>query len=88
MVGLEGSLPLIALLDLDIIVPPPKIQLGEVLCPLELVYELRNERNWITILDGHCVQGSVVLHQPKGAILLLDEEYWRCHGQLGQVNTS
>ena len=32
-VGSEGSLPLITLLDPDIIVPPPNIQLGEVLCP-------------------------------------------------------
>jgi len=54
-VGSEGSLPLIAPSDPDIIVPPPNIQLGEVLRPLELVYEFRNERNWVSVLDSHHV---------------------------------
>ena len=74
-VGSEGDLPLVTLLDSDIIVPPSNIQLGEVLHPLELVYEPRNKRNRILVLDSHCIQGLVVLHQLKGAILLLNEEY-------------
>ena len=53
-VGSEGSLPLI-LTDPDIIVPPLNIQFGEVLHPSELVYEFRNERNWVLVLDSYCV---------------------------------
>jgi len=87
-VSLEGSLPLITLSNSDIIVTPANIQLGKVLCPSELVYELRNKRDQILVLDSHCVQGLVVLHQSKGAIFLLDEEYRRCHGRLGWENVS
>ena len=74
-VGSEGSLPLVTLLDSDIIVPPANIQLGEILRPSELVYELRDERDWISVLDSHRIQGSIVLDQSEGAILLLDEEH-------------
>ena len=52
LVSSEGGLPLITLLDSDIIVPPLNIQLGEVLHPSELVYELGNERNWVSVLDS------------------------------------
>ena len=64
LVGLEGHLPLGSLGDVHIVVSPPDIELGEVLGTLELVYELRDERDWVLVLHGHGIQGPVILHRP------------------------
>ena len=61
MVGPEGGLPLISLLNLDITVSLPDIQLSEVLGPLKLVNKLQDEREGVAVLDHDCIQPSVVL---------------------------
>ena len=87
MVGLKGTFPLISLANANIVVPPTNIQLGEVFGPAKLIDELQNEGYGVVIFDHHCIECSVVLHQPKGAILLLNEEHQGCHLRLGWVDT-
>jgi hypothetical protein len=41
---------------------------------LEPMNEVVNEREWVPILPGDGVEGSVVLDEVKLSILLLDEE--------------
>jgi hypothetical protein len=73
-------LPLIAFLHLDIVVTPLYIELHKVFRTVKLVDEFRNEGQGVPIFDHEGIQCSVVLHKAKSAILLLDEEDWRCHG--------
>ena len=51
-VGAEGSLPLIPFFHADIIETPLDIQFCEVSRPLEFLYQLRDEREWVLVL--HC----------------------------------
>src|SRR3979490_1509776 len=67
-------LPLVSILNPNIVVPPSDIQLREVLSSPEMINQLWNEGEWIPIFDGHGIQPSVVLHEPKQTFLLFDEE--------------
>src|SRR5712664_3941476 len=75
----ESGLPLVTFLDADIVVSPADIQLGEVACTPETIYKVGNKRKRVDILNRLGVQCSVVLNQPEGPILLLDEEDRCCH---------
>ena len=50
--GDEGHLPLMSVLDADVVVPPLNIKLGEVLHIFEFVNEVRDERKGVGVLDG------------------------------------
>ncbi|KAG6892218.1 hypothetical protein C0993_004517, partial [Termitomyces sp. T159_Od127] len=76
-VGPEGSLPLISLMNAHIVVTPLDIQFCEVLCPSEVIDELRNEGEEVAIL--HCLER---------AILLFNEEDGRSHQQLGGADVT
>ena len=49
-VGPKGTLPLIALMNANIVVPPVNIQLGEVFGSAKLIDELRDEGYVVAIL--------------------------------------
>ncbi|KAG5732064.1 hypothetical protein E4T56_gene18820 [Termitomyces sp. T112] len=83
LVGPEGCLPLISFLNMHIVVTPPDVQLSEVLHAAEVVDELRDEGEGVTVLYYYGVEYLVVLYQLEGAILLFDEEDWRSHWGLG-----
>src|SRR5713226_3547784 len=46
-VHLEGSFPSISFLDLNIIVSPSYIELGEDLCILQFINDIGNKRKWV-----------------------------------------
>jgi hypothetical protein len=73
---LEGSLPLIALSDADIIVSPSYIELGEVSRALESMDEIVDEGKGVSIFSCDGVECSIVLDEVELTILLLDEEDW------------
>jgi hypothetical protein len=50
------------------------VQLSEVVRALELMDQVIDEGEWIPILPGDCIQGSIVLDEAELSILLLDEE--------------
>ena len=62
-VCVEGSLPLITFLDVDIVVPPLDIEFGEVPRTSESVNEVGDEWEWVCILYCLRIQCSVVLDQ-------------------------
>ncbi|KAG5333908.1 hypothetical protein C0989_004680, partial [Termitomyces sp. Mn162] len=86
LVGPEGGLLLISFLDVHIVVTPLDVQFSEVSCTLEVVDELRDEGERVTVLHHHGIENPVVLNQLERAILLLDKEDWRHHQRLGWVD--
>ena len=48
----EGCLPLVSILDVDIVVSPSNIKLGEMFHILEFVNKVGDERERIGISDG------------------------------------
>ena len=80
--GNEGHFPLISVLDVDIVVLPSNIKLGEVLCIFKFVNEVRDKRKRIGVLDGVFIQIMIVLAGAKFPILLLDKEE---RGGLGRI---
>ena len=73
-VGDESSFPLVAILDTNIVIPPSDIKLDEMASVLQLIHQVRDEREGVGITGGVFVQVSVILTGAKLAILLLDEE--------------
>jgi len=85
-VGAEHGLPFVTFLDMDIIVPPADIELGEVACAPKTIDKVRNEWKRIDILNRLCIECPVVLDQSERPILLLNKEYWHCHGRFGRAD--
>ncbi|KAG5348964.1 hypothetical protein C0989_006843, partial [Termitomyces sp. Mn162] len=65
LVGLEGSLPLISFLNAHIVVTPLDVQFSEVSCTLEVVDELGDEGERVTVLHYHGIEYLVVLDQSE-----------------------
>ncbi|KAG5349048.1 hypothetical protein C0989_006393, partial [Termitomyces sp. Mn162] len=74
LVGLEGGLLFVSLLDAHIVIAPLDIQFSEVLCTPEVIDEFRDEGEGVVVLHGHGIKNPVVLDQSEQAILLFDEE--------------
>ena len=58
----ERCLPLVALLDLDLMVGVAKVDLCEELGAVEAIEHLRYEGEGVAILDCYFVEASVVYH--------------------------
>ena len=76
----EGSLPLVAIFDANVVVPPANIKLGEQFGVFELVDEVRDEGEWVGVSGGMFVQVAVILTRAEATIFLLDKEEWGCLG--------
>ncbi|KAG5338852.1 hypothetical protein C0989_005822, partial [Termitomyces sp. Mn162] len=61
-VGLEGSLPLIFFLNVHVVVTPPDIQFSEVSHTPEVVDELGDEGERVTVLHHHSIEYPIVLY--------------------------
>src|SRR6266511_5025912 len=82
------SLPLVTFLDANIVEPPSNVNFGEVLHSSEFHNELPDEREWVLVLHGHGIQGTVVLYQMEFAILFLNKEDRHSHwGLRGAYST-
>ena len=60
-VGCERSLPLVTSLDADVVVAPSDVQHGVDLRILQVIHELRNQWQWVPVLDRDLIQTTVVL---------------------------
>ena len=72
----ESSLPLVSLLNPNIVIPLPDIKFGEVPRVFESVDKVRDTRKRVSILDCMRIHISVVLAGVERSILLWDEEEW------------
>ena len=78
----ECGLLLTPFLNLDVVVTPLDIYLGEVLCPFQHVNEGRNQGERIGILDCMLIEMSIVLERVKPSVLFLNKEERRGLRQL------
>jgi hypothetical protein len=71
---LECCLPLITFLDTDIIISQVYIELGEVLHALELMDQVVDEGEGVSILSHDGINSLIFLDKVEHTILFLDEE--------------
>ena len=74
----KGSFPLMPVFDLDIIVSPLNVKLGEDFHPLEFIDKVGNKGKRVCITDSVFINVAIVLAGSKATILLLDEEDRGC----------
>ena len=72
--ALEGGLPLIAMLDANVVVASTDVELCEVARALELVDEFRNQGQGSGVFDGDVVEIAVVLNGLEAIALFFDKE--------------
>ena len=87
-VGDESRLPLVTILDVDIVVPPTDIKFGEVTSIFQLVNEIRNERKGVGVVGGVFVEVPVILARMEFSIFLFDKEEGGHLGGIGGTNLS
>jgi len=87
-VGLEGGLPFVSFLYLDIVEAPSDVQFHEVLGSAELRNQFRNQREWVLVFHGHGIQRMVVLYQAEFSVLLFNKEDRSGHQGLGGLDPS
>ena len=80
--GNEGCLPLISILDANVVVSPSDVKLGEDLGIFYLVDEVLDQWEGVGILDSVGVDVSIVLAGSEGVrgVLLIDKEEGACLG--------
>ena len=86
--GDEGHLLLVTIFDVDIVIPPTNVELGEVVSVFQLIYEVRDERKEVGVVGGVFVEVSIILARVEFAILPFDKEEWRHLGGVGRADLS
>ena len=81
----ECSLPLVAIVHADVVIPPTDIQLCKecrpaAVHPRESIHKFSNEWERGSVANSEGVQSVVVLDGSEVAVLLLDEEKGKCVG--------
>ena len=70
----KSCLPLIAILDANVIVSPPNIELGEDGGILDFIDKVGDERQRVGVFDGMLVQVSVILARTESCVFLSYKE--------------
>ena len=78
----ESGFPLVSLLNPNVVVPPPDVQLSEIPGMLQSIDEVRNTRKEIGVLDGMRIDVAIVLARIEHAILLQNKEEEGCLWEL------
>ena len=73
-VGDEGSFPLVAFLNLDIVISSSYVKLGEDLGVFKFVDEVGDQGEGVCISDSMAVEVLVILAGSEASILFLNEE--------------
>ena len=74
--GPEGSLPFICLFYRDLVVARLLINITEVFGPHELIKEVVDLGNRVSVSDCDFIQSPVINAKPPGYICLLDQHDW------------
>src|SRR6266403_5111012 len=74
------------MMDTNVVVSPTNVKLGEVAGIMQLVNEVRDERERSGILDSDIIKMAIVLYRAEFAILLVDKEEGTGHGRLGRAD--
>ena len=87
-VCVKYGLPFISGLNLDIVEILAHIQFGKVHCFLKLQSKPRDQGEWVLVLDGHCIEVSIIIHQLERTVLFLDEKHWCNYKRFGGIYLS
>ena len=88
LMGDEGGLPLVSILDSYIVISPSNIELGEDLSISQFIYEVGDERKGIGVTDGVFVDIAIILAGAESSVLLFDEEEGGGLGGVGRADLS
>ena len=77
-----------AIFDIDVVISPMNIKLGEMMSIFQLVDEVGDKRKGVGIVGGVFIEVPVVLAEVELAIFLLNKEEERCLGGVGRVDFS
>ena len=72
--GNESSLPLVPIFDMDIVISPMNVELGENLCPLEFINKVGDEWEGVCIMDCVFINIAIVLTGAETTVLLFNKE--------------
>ena len=84
----KSGLPLVTVLDADIVIPPADVKLSKQFGIFEFVDKVGDEGEWVGVAGGMFIQVSVILTGAEAAILLFDKEERRCLGRVRGANLS
>ena len=76
--GNESGLPLVPVFDMDVVIPPMDIKLGENFCSLEFINKIGDEWKGICIADSAFVDIAIVLTRTETAVFLVYKEERGC----------
>ena len=76
--GKESGFPLVSIFDTDVVIFPTDIKLGENLCPLQFINEVRDEWEGICIADHVFIDIAIVLTGAEATVLLFNKEKRGC----------
>ena len=82
LMGSEGCLPLVTVLDPYVVVPPSDVEFSKDLSISQVIYEVGDEGKGVGVVDGVFVDIAVVLAGAESSILLFHKEE---RGGLGGV---
>ena len=71
--GAEGSLPFVPFMDPDKVVCVPEIDLREESGLMRAIQEVRDAREWVTVILCDSIEAPEVDAKSQGAIFLFDE---------------
>ena len=86
--GNEGCLPLVAVLDLHVVVSPANIKLGENFGISQLIHKVGDEGERVGVMNGVFIDIMVVLAGAESSILFFDEKERGGLGRVGRTNFS
>ena len=82
----ESRFPLMAVFDVNVIIPLANIELSKVVSIFQLVHKVGDKGEWIGITGGVFIKVVVVLAGAEFSVLLLDKEERGCLGRIGRTN--
>ena len=76
--GDKGGFPLVTVFNVNVVVTPSDVKLGEQLGVFDLIDEVRDEGEGVGILNGVFIHVAVILIGMEATIFLFDKEEWGC----------
>ena len=86
--GDKGGFPLVTVFDADVVVTPSDVKLGKQLGVFELIDEIGDKGEGVSISNGMFIQVVVILTGTKATIFFFDKEEWGCLRRIQGVNLS
>jgi hypothetical protein len=84
----ESSLRDVTRSNFDLVITRTKINLGENFGSSQLIKKNINLGKRIFVLDGYCIEQSVVNTQPQATIFIFDKESWTTPRRRTQANVA